>query len=199
MITVSTSKAYHHGDLRAALLETGLKALETCDIADLSLRQLARDTEVSPTAVYRHFPDKDALLAALAQLGIDKLAQWQQDAIARAGTGNTFAASGRAYVRWALANPALFRLAFVQNCKVRETIFGKNEAANLLRELAQNVAPDAQSTERLMIQAWSIVHGLAMLMLDGQLPRDETLIDRIIDPRTLFGGQVAGSSNELSP
>ena len=73
MITVSTSKTeirtYHHGDLRSALIQAGLTVLAGSDAEHLSLRELARSVGVSPTAVYRHFPDKNALLAALAESG----------------------------------------------------------------------------------------------------------------------------------
>lgn len=190
MITVSTSKsparAYHHGDLRTALVEAGLTALETTAIGDLSLRQLARDVGVSATAVYRHFPDKQALLGALAQAGLDQLGQAQQAAAAATSADDMFAATGRAYVRWALDHPALFRLVFGQCHRVGEAVFGENTAAHLLRsQVASYSAADAD-TQRLMIQAWAVVHGLAMLMLDGQLPRDEALIERIINPRKLF-------------
>ncbi len=190
MVTVSTSTApsrsYHHGDLRSALVEAGLKALETTPLADLSLRQIARDVGVSATAVYRHFPDKAALLAALAQAGIEQMAAWQSAAAAAASPDDAFAATGRAYVRWALANPALFRLVFGQCREVGQTVFGDNEAARMLRDYAQGITGDEAGAQRLMLQAWAVVHGLAMLMLDGQLPKDDALVDRVIDARTLF-------------
>lgn len=186
MITVSTSKSYHHGDLRAALVDAGLKALEEQDIGDISLRQLAREVGVSPTAVYRHFPDKDALMSALAQAGIEQMAAWQKDAALDAGESDAFAATGRAYVRWALANPSLFRLVFGQCREVGQTVFGDNDAARMLRNYAQGTAGDEAGAQRLMLQAWAVVHGLAMLMLDGQLPHDEAMIDRVVDAKTLF-------------
>jgi AcrR family transcriptional regulator len=192
MITVSTSKAavrtYHHGDLRAALVEAGLKALETTDFADLSLRQLAREVGVSATAVYRHFPDKQALMQALANAGIEQLGRFQQQAAAdSAGSADAFAATGRAYVRWALANPALFRLTFSQCDRAGQTLFGDNLAAQLLRQKAAGATGgDPEAEQRLMIQAWAVVHGLAMLMLDQQLPDDDAMIDRVIDSATLF-------------
>lgn len=186
MVTVSTSKAYHHGDLRSALVSAGLSALETTDIGDLSLRQLAREVGVSPTAVYRHFPDKSALLQALAQSGIDQMAEWQRRAADGAKENDAFAATGRAYVRWALANPALFRLAFGQCDQIGRTVFGDNQAAHMLRRYAEEFTGSEAGAQRLMVQAWAVVHGLAMLMLDGQLPRDENLIDQVIDARTLF-------------
>lgn len=180
------SRSYHHGDLRRALLDAALALVEREGAEDVSLREVARQVGVSPAAVYRHFPDKRALLRGLAEEGVARLAAWQQAAAEQAKPGEAFAATGRAYVRWALANPALFRLAFVQTCPVGETVFGDNEAANLLREFATEVAGDPAATRVLMIQAWAVVHGLAMLMLDGQLPRDDGLIEKAIDSRTLF-------------
>ncbi|MEQ1499051.1 MAG: TetR/AcrR family transcriptional regulator [Novosphingobium sp.] len=186
MITVSTSKSYHHGDLRAALVEAGLKALEAQDISEIALRQLAREVGVSPTAVYRHFPDKNALMAALAQAGIEQMAAWQAKAAAATGPEHAFAATGRAYVRWALAHPALFKLVFSQCREVGQTVFGNNGSARMLRQFATELTGDEAGAQRLMLQAWALVHGLAMLMLDGQLPHDEALIDQVIDAKTLF-------------
>lgn len=192
MITVSTLEAevrsYHHGDLRSALIAAGLKALETTDAADLSLRQLARDVGVSPTAVYRHFPDKEALLRALANEGIMRLGEAQQRAANSTGNAaEAFAANGKAYVRFALAHPGLFRLVFSHCAPLGETIFGQSQAARLLQDqAAAAMANDPAATRRLMIQAWALVHGLAMLMLDGQLPAEDALIDEVIDRATLF-------------
>lgn len=191
MVTVSTSippaRTYHHGDLRAALVEAGLAALSTTALEDLSLRALAREVGVSATAVYRHFPDKAALLRALAKAGLERLGQYQLQAAEEADQAGAFAATGRAYVRWAIANPALFRLIFSQIDPVGETVFGQSLAARLLQGAAREATGnDPQRTQQLVVQAWALVHGLAMLMLDGQLAPEDSLIDRVVDPRTLF-------------
>jgi AcrR family transcriptional regulator len=182
-----------------ALLEAGLKALETSDFQDISLRQLARDTNVSATAVYRHFPDKQALLRALADEGIARLGQYQAAAIASREPGiDPFTANGRAYVRFALANPGLFRTAFVYADAVGDRIFGDTMPARLLTaQTGEYAQGDPQEAERLAIQAWATVHGLAMLMLEGQLPASPELIDRIVRPGVILKPQ--GSSNEESP
>ena len=76
---------------------------------------------------------------------------------------------------------------FGQGRDVGPSIFGDNLAARLLQDRARYaVGGDEAGAQRLMVQAWAVVHGLAMLMLDGQLPQDDALIDRIIDPQTLF-------------
>lgn len=202
MITVSTlqnsARTYHHGDLHSALIEAGLRTLESSSLDGLSLRQLAREVGVSATAVYRHFPDKAALLHALADAGLDRLGQFQLKAAEQAGEEQAFAATGRAYVRWALANPALFRLIFSRSCPIGETVFGQSLAARLLQSSAKAASgEDEARAQQLVVQAWSLVHGLAMLMLDDQLPADDALIDQVIDRRTLF--PVHGSSSEESP
>src|SRR3989344_594769 len=73
-------RAYHHGDLRNALIDAGLTALEAQDASELSLRALARELGVSANAVYRHFADKEALLSALAAEGFRRFAREQREA-----------------------------------------------------------------------------------------------------------------------
>jgi AcrR family transcriptional regulator len=178
-------RTYHHGDLRSALIAAGLTALEAGE--EPTLRALARTVGVSPTAVYRHFPDKGALLAALAQEGLAMLAEAQRTASDRAGGGSRgFGATGAAYVRFALANPALFRLIFAHPLK-QEAPQVPHEAMMMLRANAATLAPVEVDAEVFALQAWSIAHGLAMLMLDGQVPVDEARIDAVIDMRALTG------------
>lgn len=184
MVTVSTFTAkkssYHHGDLRGALIEVGLKTLETSDPGDISLRQMARDAGVSATAVYRHFPDKRALLGALAHAGLTMLGDEQRAASRTAGGGSAgFAATGRAYVRFALTHPGLFRLIFTHAGKADgPELRDDNPAAVLLRAHADMLGEgDAAEARRIMVHGWAIAHGLAMLILDGHLPADEALIE----------------------
>lgn len=201
MITVSTSKpqprGYHHGDLRSALIEAGLVALKTTDADAVSLRELARSVGVSATAVYRHFPNKSALLAVLAGEGIARLGTAQRIASERAGGGAAgFAATGQAYVRFALDNPALFRLTFAHGKHAYGTTIGEDEAWRLLRTYAETFA--GADAERLQLQAWAVAHGLAMLMLDGLIPADDKLIVSVIDQQTLFAAQL-GNNKDASP
>lgn len=198
MVTVSTSsEAYHHGSLREALIEAGLAALEGPDGETPSLRALAREVGVSPTAVYRHFPDKQALTNALALEGLKLLGARQQAALDKAGGLSAgFAETGRAYVRFALSHPALFRLMYTQGEPV-ERCDGPGLAQDLLTANTRALARDDERAEILALQAWSIAHGLAMLMLDGRIPADETLIERLLDTGSLFPDQ--GRSSDESP
>lgn len=202
MVTVSTSsqaaRAYHHGDLRSALIEAGVRTLEGTNAEAISLRELARSVGVSATAVYRHFPDKNALLAALADAGVARLGEAQRIASDAAGGGAAgFAATGRAYVRFALAHPALFRLAFAHGAYAAAPTQSSDEASRMLRGYAEEFG--GADAERLTLQAWAVAHGLAMLMLDGRLPPDDAVIDRVLDTKSLFPAQRAGSSSDASP
>jgi AcrR family transcriptional regulator len=177
---------YHHGDLRAALLEAGLTLLAERTADALSLREVARAVGVSATAVYRHFPDKAALMHALAQEGLRRLAEAQRAAAAAAGGGAAgFSATGRAYVRFALANPALFRLIFASPGAPTMAQGGPHDAATFLHDNAAAQLPpgaDERAVGIVALQAWSLVHGLAMLMLDGQIEAEDALIDRVLPP-----------------
>lgn len=203
MVTVSTSQArprgYHHGDLRSALLAEGIALVESQGAEALSLREVARRAGVSATAVYRHFPDKAALVAALAGEAVRRLGEAQQAAAEQAGGGRSgFTATGRAYVRFALANPGLFRLAYAGNEAVHRGLHQGDLAGDLLMANARRFAHgDEVQAQRLALQAWSVAHGLAMLMLDGRIAADDAIIDAVIDAGALFAGQ--GSSSEESP
>lgn len=178
---------YHHGDLRTALVETGLRLLAERTADDLSLREVAREVGVSATAVYRHFPDKGALMSALAQAGLARLAAAQHQASDAVGGGaEGFGATGRAYVRFALANPALFRLIFSSpgppDLLQRRPEDSADAIAFLKANAAASLQPGAGSAavEAAALRAWSLAHGLSMLMLDGKLAADDALIDRVL-------------------
>ena len=193
----TSAEAYHHGSLRDALLEEGLAALEGPEGAEPSLRELARRVGVSPTAVYRHFPDKQALTGALAGAGTRRLAAAQSEAaMAAPDLASGFAESGRAYVRFALRHPALFRLMFTQG-QPGETSGEPDPARELLETMTAKLSASPEQAERLALQAWSIAHGIAMLMLDGRIPADDRLIDKLLDTGSLF--PVQGSNSEESP
>ena len=192
----STRGRYHHGDLRTALVEAGLVLLADRDANDLSLRELARQVGVSATAVYRHFPDKHALMSALAAEGLRQLSVAQHAASDAAGGGSAgFDATGRAYVRFALANRALFRLIFSHPS--RAGLLSRDsddvpDAMALLRANAAALAPTGADPQALALHGWSVAHGLAMLMLDGQIPADESTIDAVVNGELGRGSNAPG-------
>jgi AcrR family transcriptional regulator len=187
MITVSTSekRSYHHGDLRAAAIAVGLELLKSRTADDLGLREVARAVGTSATALYRHFPDKSALLGALAQEGLRRLGVAQRAASDAAGGGAAgFNATGSAYVRFALDNPALFRLIFANpmphDMKTKVPA-DPDDAMAMLQASAAALAPAGMDPRIFALQSWSIAHGLAMLILDRQLHIDDATIDAVID------------------
>ncbi len=176
------SRPYHHGDLHAAVLATALGRLASGD--DLSLREVARDVGVSATAIYRHFPDKNALLDALAFEAAEMMGAEQMAASVAAGGGKPgFNACGLAYVDFALNNPALFRLMSSRANLGRMGALRESRAMRFLHESVDSLAPPGSSVNArhaMAMHAWSLVHGLSVLILDGQIPHDRALVELII-------------------
>ena len=190
----SEKNRYHHGDLRAALVEEGLKLIDAGPADALSLREIARNAGVSATAVYRHFPDKSALLAALCLEGHAQIAAAFKAAMASASPGmEAFNAMGRAYVEFALDHPALFRLMMTEPGRgpvkappptAGDGADGMQMLVNAIDSVFGDAAPD-HVREARQLKAWALVHGLAMLMLDGQVPADRRLIPAVVDARLI--------------
>lgn len=182
--------AYHHGDLRAAVIAAGLKRMAEGDGGggDLGLRALARDVGVSATALYRHFPDKEALLDALADEGLRRLGALQAQAWLKAGGGVAgFKATGIAYVRFAHDEPALFRLSFTRQRAERKADGDGGETAyNLLRAGIGEALPGTEDPDTAALHAWALVHGLAMLILDRRVEWDEARVAEVVG--LTFGG-----------
>lgn len=185
-------QGYHHGDLRAALLDAGLRLLRERNVDDLGLRELAREVGVSAAAIYRHFPDKNALMAALAVEGLERLAKAQRQAARSAGGGKAgFLASGMAYVRFAVDNPALFRLVFSaaqQGDPLEAQLDSVSAALRDLRQDIEALMPEgspAAERKAAALHAWALVHGLAQLVLDRQIAVDWRLIERVLSRVTL--------------
>ncbi len=165
---------YHHRNLRAALLRAAGKRLEKQGIAALSLREAARRTGVSHNAPYRHFADREALLAALAAQGFDRLRQ--------AMHGQSGRGIGEAYVRFALQHPQRFRLMFgggqIAPEKYPQLRAAACSAFDQLQTAFSGYAGDARSAA---VAAWSLVHGLCYLILEGHFPRrDEEFVKRVL-------------------
>ena len=163
---------YHHGDLRQSLLDATLALLAEGE--EPSLRAVARRAGVSPMAPYRHYPDKDALLTAVALRGIEGLHQAISDADRAAPAGAGLVAQSLAYVRYAADHPVLFRLMFgPARPHAGGAICTASDAlkAVMLHRLAIE-APDRLSPE-LALGCWSLIHGLALLVIDGLLAQTD--------------------------
>ena len=197
-------RSYHHGDLRDTLMEAALASIAAHGTEKLSLRALAREAGVSPTAPYRHFPSKQSLLAALAEQGfLELLARF--DAVAAepyADLELRLLALGMAYIEFALANPTSYELMFGSVLGDFSGYRPLQEAAEgcyrvlyrILEEgLSPESAPDLTAT-RLGGVVWAAVHGVASLML---YHRDIGMAEDPQDPRTSLHGMMADPASAL--
>jgi AcrR family transcriptional regulator len=177
MAGMSTSRAgdgprpYHHGDLRRVLLDTAVEALQETGPAALSLRDLARRAGVSHAAPAYHFGDKAGLLTAVAADGFERLAATLRQAYQTTGS---FLEVGVAYVRFAVTHRAHFEVMFrpeLYRTDDPDLVRARDAARSLLYPPAADIAnnPDGDQV-RAAVAAWSLVHGLATLWLDRNLP-----------------------------
>ncbi|MGY2048021.1 WHG domain-containing protein [Methylobacterium sp. JK268] len=165
---------YHHGDLRRGLLAAARALLEQGGREAVTLREAARTAGVSHNAPYRHFPSRDALLAALAAEGFAALRDGLR-AAREASPSAPLAALGRAYLAFAARERPLFRLMFgaAPDPGAHPDLAAAAAAAfAVLREtVEETVPPDLVARET--IRAWGLVHGLATLVAEGQVAREE--------------------------
>jgi AcrR family transcriptional regulator len=170
---------YHHGDLPRAMLQEAVRIIQKQGVDALTLRMVGERLGVSRTALYRHFADKRALLGAVATEGFRMLRQATAEAFDAAGRGDEgFRAMGVAYVRFALAHPAHYRImfgGFVASGKGPAGVADPDtDAFQLLVDaiVEQQRAGIVRTDDatQLAIYIWSVVHGIAMLALDGHLP-----------------------------
>lgn len=189
-------KPYHHGDLRRALLREASAALEQHGPAGLSLRDVARRAGVSQAAPYRHFPDKEGLLAALAEEGFHELGRSCQRAAARHDDPLAkFYAFADAYVRFATRNPQVYPLMFgsVRKRRDADVAAAGDEAfaalADRARECQEAGVFRGGDSMALAGIATSLCHGIASLWLDGRAPKN-TPVSRLT--RTALEALVEG-------
>lgn len=195
----SEGGTYHHGNLRAALIELGLSMLEqqtTNDTKLLNLRGLAKQLGVSATAVYRHFPNKDALMMAIAAEGFHRFRAEQIEAFEKEVVPfKALHAAGCAYVRFAQKHSVLFRLMYNNFADMRkdpEVFDASWQTYNSLCEwVAKVFGTDDLNDPRIapaVLQAWSLTHGISMLIIDKMLDGIVFDIDEAI--ATVLGKSV---------
>lgn len=143
-----------------------------------SLRQLARTAGVSAMAPYRHFVDKADLLRAVAQQGFDRL-KADLEAVDRSSSGTeALVMQGLAYVRFAMRHPALFRLMFGDHCgEASQEDIGAGAFGVLARRVESITGSKAPTAP---LACWAMVHGLAVLGLDGGRSPDESQVRAVL-------------------
>jgi AcrR family transcriptional regulator len=194
---------YHHGDLRAALVQTATELARADGPDGVVLRETARRVGVSHNAAYRHFADREELLGEVAEVAMQQLAGamsaeldtvTETEPVARALA--RMRATGRAYVHFALAQPGLFQVAFA----ARTAVLGEDEPAHALPPdadpyallglvlddlvLVGGVTPERREGAEAL--CWSAVHGFAVLHLNGPLrdvpaPEREESLEQLLD------------------
>ena len=205
-IAEKSGKTYHHGDLRNALLEAAVELIRTHGPSAISLREVAKLAGVSHTAPYRHFEDKHALLAAIAEEGFRRLGQAMTDVSARYKEPRTqLVEAGKAYVDLAVANPEVTQLMFggyldPERCSDGVRIQGDLAFQGLLSiiENGKNAGIlKSLDSMTLATATWSLAHGFAMLIAGGQMShiaKSKKEIDKL--SRTLGTLLLEGIANE---
>jgi len=168
-------QAYHHKDLRNALIDEALTVLASEEPAELTLRELARRLGVTHTAPYAHFPDKQALLEAVADAGFLRLAE-RLEAVEGAAQEplQAFRAMAHAYLAFAQEQPNLYRLMFTapelaHDPECEMSLDGERAFAVVVRTIERIGAPKGVDLRDLAAAVWSCVHGVAMLDLDKRI------------------------------
>ena len=171
-------RPYHHGNLRESLLDGALRVIAESGPAAFTLREVARRAGVSHNAPYRHFRDKDALLAAVAAQGFRELTRAMQAAGAQpANALDKLKQSGLAYVAFAVRRPEHFTVMFDAQIRAStdpEYAQASQEAFNTLVNYIRDCEkarqlPAGNTTERALY-SWSLVHGIAKLAVAGRFP-----------------------------
>lgn len=174
--------SYHHGNLRAALLAAALEILEREGLAGLTLRKVAAKARVSHAAPAHHFPTMKALETALAAIAFERFRDSMAAARAAAADApaDQIRAAGDGYLAFARANPALFRLMFVENQLDWSDAALKDAATGSFQQLVEITTPFADQlglkdeADRAELQrlVWANAHGFAHLYIDGKMPAD---------------------------
>lgn len=198
-------RTYHHGDLRNALLAEASALVEAEGVAALTLREIARRLGVSHAAPAHHFPDKTALLIAVGADGFESLALTLEAPAEAPTPAGRFLETGKRYVHFARSRPGHFRVMFGGSltASLRLARSGTAEAARVDPRLPENsarayraleaavtsVLPAAHShrSKEAAFLAWSVVHGAALLVLEGPLPPhlaapgDDAAVDALVE------------------
>jgi AcrR family transcriptional regulator len=180
-------KKYHHGDLKNALIEAGAEILLKEGVGGLSLRKVARQAGVSHSAPYAHFADKQALIAAISTEGYRRLYEkfarvvekYSQDPLRQ------FVEVAWTYIEFARSDPDYFKVTFSSAVEKEKDFPAFVEMTRKNFQLLVNIVETCQSArvlkpgpaDMLAVSAWSLVHGFASLLIEGQI--SHTVLDRI--------------------
>ena len=187
-----TQRGYHHGDLKNALRAAASTLIAERGVEGVSLREISQSAGVSHTAAYRHYADKQALLAELAEEGFRQLAEINRQTMLATpgGAAQQLMACGRAYVRFGVQRPHVLQLMFGQAIPDWSAHPSLQQASEALARTLADVVSAGQAAGamrpaplgELTLTAWSLVHGLALLLAGRRIPApaiDEAFIDHM--------------------
>jgi AcrR family transcriptional regulator len=184
---VNKERSYHHGNLKKTLLDATVRLIAKVGPRAFTLREVARLAKVSHNAPYRHFRDKEELLAAVAAEGFERLADSMIEAAgSNKDTLDALLLTGRGYVRFALQLPEHFSVMFDHCQNLDDYPAYAASAQRAFQVLLDHVVgaqragelPD-QNANTLALTCWSMVHGIAKLAISGLLPFESQ--DAILD------------------
>ncbi|MFO7584981.1 MAG: TetR/AcrR family transcriptional regulator [Anaerolineales bacterium] len=177
-----TKITYHHGDLKNALIQAGIKILASDGVGGLSLRKVAREAGVSHAAPYAHFADKQDLIAAIASDGHRLILEQFESVQTRYANDplRQFVAAAWAYLKFGLDSPDHYRITFSgvlqdehshpnfiensqRNMQVLKTIVEECREAGILN--TEDISSELQA-----VVVWGILHGLVLLIIQQQVP-----------------------------
>jgi AcrR family transcriptional regulator len=199
MTTARVRDQYHHGDLEVALITTARKFVKKNGLESLSLRQIAHEIGVSPSAAYHYFPDRNSLLAALGFSLFEELADYQERELAKVAGASARAARerfrvlGRTYFEWAIREPHFFNLMFSDFCLIESSVDQmreENRAYQTLIHCLDDLVEAGSMDKKLRVCAellsWSVVHGTTSLNVSGHLDTED--FERALDSLELALG-----------
>ena len=179
-------KAYHHGDLKNALIAAGIEILAIEGVHALSLRKVAQRAGVSHAAPYAHFADKQALIAAISTAGYQKVQERVECVLHVYGDDpvQLLVRTGWEYVQFALAEPEHFKITFSGVVEKEQDYPALVEAAKRSFELLTQVVAKCQSAgvlrlgpaDLMSVSVWGAIHGFVTLILEGQV--SHTILER---------------------
>lgn len=166
-----SKEGYHHGDLRAAILDTAEELIADCPIEMVSMRELARKAGVSPGAPYHHFQDRSGLILALCQRGFSRLRA------TLSGNGKTSGMNGliEGYLDFATKNPALYQLMFSPEATMGDHAEALHPYARPVSELLDaELTPGSRKlpegeADQVAAAIWCFMHGVATLGMASPL------------------------------
>lgn len=189
---------YHHGSARHALVDAALALLESVGATGLSLRQVAERAGLSRQAPYNHFADKEALLAELVRTGFERLGAGLAAIAAEAASDTALEGAAEAYIGFAQASPALFRLMFsselVDLARFPEAAAAGAASYQGLSAIVARLARPEDVAD-LSLAAWCLVHGYATLCIETALEPHTLRAQRA----RLFAGIVRAQADSRTP